>query len=885
MRLERTMKRTLLSSLILGPALLLAALLVPATAAAAGPITSTACADSDGGTNVSGSTVTCNVWAKTGTLSLPGSSVTIWGFADNAGGSPSVPGPVLVADQGDVVTVNLTNNLSQPTSIVFGGQAMVPDQAGVTAGGTKTYTFTAGAPGTYLYEAGLIPGSQYQAAMGLHGVLVVRPAGAPGQAYGDVSTAFTDEALVVLGEIDPALNGSASPWTFDLRSFAPRWFLVNGRAYAGSTTPVIGTTAGNTLLLRYANAGILHHSIGALGLRQQVLAADGSQLSYPRTIVAETIAPGQTADALVSIPATTTTATRYALYDAAMTLNNSSAAGIGGMLAFIEASGTTGVDTSGPLASGLTLTETPAGSGLYTLTATVSDASTGNANVAAAEYKTDAATTAMSASDGTFDSSTEGVTSATGAIDTTGWPAGTHTVYVRGQDALGNWGPFASTSIFVDRTGPTTSGLALVPNPSNGSVSVALTGTASDAATGNSNVTAAEYSIDGGAATAITIGSPAPTVSLAATISAATVNGMSQGSHVIAVRAQDALGYWGTPATIQLIVDKTGPTTSGVTANPNPATGFTGYNSSTPAVRVSASFSDTVSGGSAIAAAEAFIDTVPVGHGTGFPFVATDGQLNSPSETGYADIPLTTIRQLSTGNHTIHVFAKDAAGNWGPEGTVVLTKLGDDIFADSFASGNTSAWSSTSGTVSVTAPASLNGTPAYGLATTLGGTAGRYVADQSPIAEASYHARFYFSPNGALLANNNSGTGTTIFAGLDGAGTPNTIFAVQARRQSAGGGTYQVRLAVLRAGGTTTTNWYTISNAPHSIEIAWQSSTTASASLYTDGTLRQTLTGLNTSAYLLETVRLGPSAGLASGASGTLYFDAFVSKRSSYVGP
>ena len=61
---------------------------------------------------------------------------------------------------------------------------MVPDQTGVAAGGgTTSYTFTAGAPGTYLYEAGLIPGSQYQVAMGLYGALVVRPAGLPDQAY------------------------------------------------------------------------------------------------------------------------------------------------------------------------------------------------------------------------------------------------------------------------------------------------------------------------------------------------------------------------------------------------------------------------------------------------------------------------------------------------------------------------------------------------------------------------------------------------------------------------------------------------------------------------------------------------------------------------------
>ena len=195
MRSERTMKRTSLASLVLGPALLLAALAVPGAAAAAGPITSPACAP-----GVAPGTVTCNLWAETGILALPGGSATVWGFAGTAGGSPILPGPVLVADQGEVVTVNLVNDLPRPTSIVFGGQQMVPDTTGAAAGGgAASYTFTASQPGTYLYEAGLIPGSQYQVAMGLYGALVVRPAGAPAQAYSDAATAFDDEALVILG--------------------------------------------------------------------------------------------------------------------------------------------------------------------------------------------------------------------------------------------------------------------------------------------------------------------------------------------------------------------------------------------------------------------------------------------------------------------------------------------------------------------------------------------------------------------------------------------------------------------------------------------------------------------------------------------------------------
>jgi hypothetical protein len=670
MRLERPMKRTLISSLALGPALLLAALLLPATAAAAGPIVSTACTDSDGGTNAGDSTVTCNVWAKTGTLALPGAaSATIWGFAGAAADPAGLPGPVLVADAGDHVTVNLTNTLGRATSIVFGGQAMVPDTTGAAAsGGTKAYIFDATTPGTYLYEAGLIPGSEYQAAMGLYGLLVVRPAGAPGQAYADAATAFADEAGVVLGEVDPALNNSATPWTFDLRNYAPKYSLVNGQAYT-SAAPSIATAAGNKLLLRYANAGLLHHSMGALGLHQAVLGADGSELPYPRTMVAETIAPGQSADVLVSIPLTTAASTKYALYDASFTLNNSTATGIGGMLAIIDAAGGTSTgDTVGPVTSGLTLT--PTATGIYTLTASVSDATTGASNVVAAEYKIDGVTTPMTASDLAFDSVTEAVTSAAGAIDTTSWAAGTHVVYVRGQDAAGNWGAFATTSITIgDRTGPATSAVVVNPARTTGSVNVAISATGDDSATGGSNVTAAEWFIDtvGADGSGITAGhsltpnKAAAVVSLTGSIPAADVLALSNGSHTVYVHSQDAGGYWGTTASATLTVDKTGPTTSGLAANPRANNGSYGQSSSNPTVRVTASFTDA---DSLIATGEGFIDTVGAS-GTGFPFAAVDGVFNAATEAGYADIPLTTINLLATGPHTIYVHGKDSAGNWG----------------------------------------------------------------------------------------------------------------------------------------------------------------------------------------------------------------------------
>ena len=399
-----------------------------------------------------------------------------------------------------------------------------------------------------------------------------------------------------------------------------------------------------------------------LGLRQSVLAADGSPTTYPRDMVAETIAPGQSADVLVALPATTAASTKYALYDASFTLNNSTASGMGGMLTFINAApnGTATGDTVGPITTGVAVSTTSGA-----LSASVSDLTTGGSSVAGAEYFLDAIGTSGTgtAMTGTFPSDPAAVSASLTL------PSGSHTIYVHGRDnsANANWGAFSSTTYGIDSVGPTTSALVLTPNPSTGTVAVALSGTASDAATGNGNVVAAEYFIGtpgpNGSGTTMTRNTTAPTVSLTATISPPVASG------VVSVHAQDAAGNWGPFATITITVEGAGPTTSNVVTNPPAANnGQYGQSSGNPSVRVSATFVDI---GSTIAAGEGFIDTVGA-NGAGFPFVATDGVFNAASETGYADVPLTTINLLSAGNHTIYVHGKDAVGNWGATASVIL---------------------------------------------------------------------------------------------------------------------------------------------------------------------------------------------------------------------
>ena len=55
---------------------------------------------------------------------------------------------------------------------------------------------------------------------------------------------------------------------------------------------------------------------------------------------------------------------------------------------------------------------------------------------------------------------------------------------------------------------------------------------------------------------------------------------------------------------------------------------------------------------------------------------ASDGLFNDQAEGAYGDIPLTTVRQMTEGNHTLHVRARNNAGNWSDftTGTLVVDK-------------------------------------------------------------------------------------------------------------------------------------------------------------------------------------------------------------------
>lgn len=630
---------------------------------------------------------TCDLYAMTGTTSLLGRLVPIWGFSSTgAADSATAPGPVLVVSQGAHVSITVHNQLSQNVSLALPGQGGVShagtvgdDVIGAPAGGATTYSFTATRPGTFLYEAGHTADGARQVAMGLAGALVVLPA--DGSAYGSAGTRYDDDAVLVLSEVDPALN--ANPASFDMRRFRPTYRLINGKPFPSSDP--VSTDQGRTVLLRYVNVGSQSHAMSLLGADQSRVALGAHPMAFPEGEVVEAVAPGATADTLVVMP--TGPESKITLYDAAQHLDNNAQTtadplqlAFGGMLTFLDtAAPPPSTDAVGPVSTRLALAPNPSdGLSNVTVTADVSDATTGGAAVTQAEFVIDDAVTTgpgfgtpMTGSFGPGPVSVTGtITIAVlGVLD-----AGKHAVYVRGLDAAGNWGAIGSVVLNLPKTGPQTTGGSAVFVPANGDLNVIVSATGDDTAAGGV-ITDAEYFIDivgpDGTGVHVTPNRVAMVVSEDATLLAATVKALGEGPHHVFMHSKDSLGLWGPPLDVALPVDLTGPGVDAATIGPNPSNGVLTDKANPGYLLVSAAITDRDAGGALqnpVVDAEGFLDltTASPAGGTGFQLVAVDGKMDSTTESVYGLVPISQVRSMTDGTHHVSVRGKDLARNWGP---------------------------------------------------------------------------------------------------------------------------------------------------------------------------------------------------------------------------
>ncbi|HYH20204.1 MAG TPA: multicopper oxidase domain-containing protein [Azospirillum sp.] len=278
-----------------------------------------------------------------------GATVPMWGYSLGSA-RMQYPGPTLIVNEGDTVTINLNAQTGFPeaVSIVF------PGLEGVTARGTGahptqcagaltlevdnrnctrvTYSFVARRPGTYLYHSGTHQDLQVE--MGLVGALVVRPRGwstSNRTAYGHPDTAYDHEHLLLLTDVDAEIHnavqdavaarpsGTLAPVPVDMsKRFANYWF-INGRnapdTLQPAAVPWLPTQpynalprmhAGERVLMRMVNAGLDLHPFHHHGNHARVIARDGGLLESAAghgpdlsesNFTVQSV-PGQTADAI-----------------------------------------------------------------------------------------------------------------------------------------------------------------------------------------------------------------------------------------------------------------------------------------------------------------------------------------------------------------------------------------------------------------------------------------------------------------------------------------------------------------------------------------------------------------------------------------------------------
>jgi len=224
----------------------------------------------------------------------------------------------------------------------------------------------------------------------------------------------------------------------------------------------------------------------------------------------------------------------------------------------------------------------------------------------------------------------------------------------------------------------------------------------------------------------------------------------------------------------------------------------------------------------------------------------------------------------------------------GPQCDIGSFEFVDLIFQDGFETGDFSRWSSSSidgGNLSVTGTAAMRGS-LEGMQALVNDTNSLFVEDQSPVDENRYRARFYLDPDTFDPGEAQGHFRTRTFIVFEENPT-RRLAAIVLKRQ---GGAYTIEgRCRLDSGAQMDTGFFAITNAPHSIEIDWRQSTTPTANdgrfeLFIDGVSRSVLSGLDNNLSTVDFVRLG-ALSVKSGANGTMFFDEFVSRRKTLIGP
>ena len=205
------------------------------------------------------------------------------------------------------------------------------------------------------------------------------------------------------------------------------------------------------------------------------------------------------------------------------------------------------------------------------------------------------------------------------------------------------------------------------------------------------------------------------------------------------------------------------------------------------------------------------------------------------------------------------------------------------IFADGFETNGLMPWSARvldGSDLSAADAARIQG-PA-GMSATINDAKLINVIDHKPTNEPRLRTRFYFDPNSIAMA---SGDFLVIYAAYSSGDR------MLARIEFGFAGGYHLRAGILNDSNRwINSSPFALSDGPHLIEIDWIKSATNTSingalGLWIDESAVATLKNVNNDQLSVERSRLGVISAPSAGTRGTLYFDQFETRRTTYIGP
>ena len=250
----------------------------------------------------SAATITYNFVAEAYVKTMvDGNNLQAWRFRDLDGDSgPGELSAAILAQEGDDIVINLTNNLN--TAIQFDIPGVLENQTQLNAGNSTTINLTAPSAGSYLFRDHIV--AEYSQALGLIGPMVIMPNDGT-QSLFTGGPAFDRQYTIVLNDFDDRMNTAvANGQSYDLNNFEPNYYFVNGLSFpdtAGDVQTKISMSVGEDIAVRFINAGLLTHSMHFHGYHVNVISRDRDLVTDIIDKDTVTVNPGECVDIILPV--------------------------------------------------------------------------------------------------------------------------------------------------------------------------------------------------------------------------------------------------------------------------------------------------------------------------------------------------------------------------------------------------------------------------------------------------------------------------------------------------------------------------------------------------------------------------------------------------------